>query len=50
MALIEIAWIFPAFESSIYGWDFPWQTVSHQIIIDPIRITVEWWLQETPVG
>ena len=27
--------IFPANETSIYGWDFPWQTVSHNQRVIP---------------
>ena len=26
--------IVPANETSIYGWDFPWQTVSHNQMVD----------------
>jgi ACT domain-containing protein len=31
--------IFPAFETSIYGWNFPWRTVSHNQMVN-VRLQV----------
>ena len=38
MALIEIDDIFPAIETSIYGWDVPVRYVSHNQTVYPIKI------------
>ena len=45
MALIEISMIFPARNLHKYGWDFPWQTVSHNQMDFPMDLLLATWSQ-----